>query len=89
MMVKRHKPKQAKPFLKRLEDMTEPELSDHFVKVMHAVDDRQPDDVLGSMVITFMENGISQYVASVDPETAPDSLRELADRLERRQTVER
>ena len=88
-MAKRRKPKQPKPHLKRLEDMNEPELAEHFSSIMESVDDRQPDDVIGSLVVTFMGNGISQYVASIDPETAPDALRELADRLERRQTVKR
>lgn len=88
-MAKRRKPKKPKPHLKRLEDMNEPELAEHFSSIMESVDDRQPDDVIGSMVITFMGNGISQYVASIDPETAPEALRELADRLERRQTVKR
>lgn len=88
-MVKRKRPKHPKPHLKRLEDMNEPELRAHFADIIESVDDVQPDDVIGSMVITFMENGISQYVANIDPETAPDALRELADRLERRQTVKR
>jgi hypothetical protein len=39
--------------------------------------------------VIFQDNGISQYGATVDPETAPQALRELADRLERRQTVKR
>lgn len=83
------RPRTPKPHLKRLEDMTEPELSVHFKTIMQAVDDRQPDDVVGSMVITFMDNRICQYVASIAPDGAPDALRALADRLERRQTVTR
>ncbi len=74
---------------KQLQDMTEPELAEHFRKIMRMVNEQQPEDVIGSMVITFMTNGISQYVASIDPETAPQALRELADRIERRQTVKR
>jgi len=88
-MVKRRSPKIPRPNLKRLEDMPEPELAEHFRSIIKSVDCRQPDDVIGSMVITFMDNGISQYVASIDPETAPDALRELADRLEQRTTVKR
>ena len=60
-MAKRRKPKQPKPHLKRLEDMNEPELAEHFSSIMESVDDRQPDDVIGSLVVTFMGNGISQY----------------------------
>lgn len=74
---------------KRLEDMTEPELTEHFKSIMRLIQKMQPDDVIGTMVITFMTNGISQYVASIDPDTAPQALRELADRLERREAVKR
>jgi len=88
-MIKRHKPRRPRPDLKQLQDMTEPELARHFNRIMLTVDDQQPDDVIGSMVISFMTNGISQYVASIDPETAPAALRELANRIERRQTVKR
>ncbi len=35
------------------------------------------------------EHSNTQYVASVEPETAPQSLRELADKLQKRETVER
>lgn len=86
---KRAVPKRPKPHLKLMKDMTEPELGRHFKRIMFDVDEQQPDDVIGSMVITFTDCGIAQYVASIDPETAPQALRELADRLERRETVKR
>lgn len=88
-MVKRRSQKVLRPHLKRLEDMTEPELAQHFRRIIDEVERRSPDDVLGSMVITFMKNKIVQYVASVDPYSAPNALRELANRLERRQIVDR
>lgn len=69
--------------------MTEPELSKHFSNLMQLVDDRQPDDVIGTMIITFQKNGISQYVSTVDPVTVPAALRELATRLQRRESVTR
>lgn len=69
--------------------MTEPELSKHFANLMQLVDDRQPDDVIGTMIITFQKNGISQYVSTVDPVTVPAALRELATRLQRRESVTR
>ena len=48
-MAKRRKPKRSKPHLKRLEDMNEPELAEHFSRMMESVDDRQPDDAIGSL----------------------------------------
>lgn len=50
---------------------------------------RQTPDTIGSMLVIFQDDGITQYGATVDPETAPQALRELADRIERRQTVKR
>lgn len=49
----------------------------------------QTPDTIGSMLIIFQDDGITQYGATVHPETTPQVLRELADRLERRETVKR
>lgn len=73
----------------RLQDMTEPELAKFFNGLMAWLQSRKPSDVIGWMLIGFQDDGISQYVASIDPSTAPAALRELADRLERRETVTR
>ena len=73
----------------RLQDLTEPELREFFDGLMEMLQICKPDDVIGWMLIGFQDDGISQYVASIDPETAPQALRELADRIERRETVKR
>lgn len=69
--------------------MTEPELSFHLNKQIRFIKSCETDDTLGSMLVIFQDDGITQYGATVDPETAPQALRELADRIERRQTVKR
>lgn len=72
-----------------LKDMTEPELSAHLSKQLAFIKSCQTPDTIGSMLIIFGDNGISQYGATVDPETAPQALREVADRIEKRLTVKR
>lgn len=74
---------------KLLKDMTEPELSEHLNKQLRFIRRCHTPDTIGSMLIVFQDNGISQYGATIHPETAPAALRELADRLERRETVKR
>ena len=69
--------------------MTEPELTEHLNKQLRFIKSCQTPDTIGSMLIIFQDDGITQYGATVDPETAPQALRELADRLEKRQTVKR
>lgn len=69
--------------------MTEPELSAHLSKQLRWIKACQTDDTIGSMLVIFQDDGITQYGATVDPETAPRALRELADRIEARQTVKR
>lgn len=74
---------------KEMQDMTEPELSEHLGKQLRFIKSCQTKDTIGSMLVIFQDNGICQYGATICPSTAPQSLRELADRLERRQTVTR
>ena len=74
---------------KLLRDMTEPELSAYLAELLHYIKSRHTEDVIGSMLIIFQDDGITQYGATVDPETAPEALRELADRIESRTTVKR
>lgn len=69
--------------------MTEPELSEHMRKQMMFVKACQTPDTIGSMLVVFGDNGITQYASSIDPETAPQALRELADRIERREALKR
>ncbi len=72
-----------------MQHMTEPELSVHLSKQLRFIKACQTDDTIGSMLIIFQNDGITQYGATIDPETAPDALRELADRIEKRQAVKR
>ena len=74
---------------KQLKYMTEPELSAHLTKQLRFIKSCQTKDTIGSMLIIFQDDGITQYGSTVDPETAPQALRELADRIEQRQTVKR
>lgn len=74
---------------KLIKDMTEPELSEHLSDQLRFIKSCQTSDTIGSMLIIFQDDGITQYGATIDPETAPQALRELADRLEKRQTVKR
>lgn len=73
----------------QMQYMTEPELAEHLNRQLRFIKSCQTSDTIGSMLIIFQQDGITQYGATVDPETAPQALRELADRIERRQTVKR
>ena len=74
---------------KLMEDMTEPELGDHLRRQLKYIKACQSEDTVGSMLIIFQKDMITQYGATVDPETVPQALRELADRIEKRETVKR
>ena len=75
--------------MRRMRDMTEPELREYFNLLMAATQSLMPPDVLGFMIVCFQSDKITQYAASIEPEGAAQALRELADRLERRETVKR
>lgn len=75
--------------MRLMQDMTEPELRDYFNLLMSATKSIMPPDVLGFMIICFQEDKITQYASSIEPDGAVQALRELADRLERRETVKR
>lgn len=75
--------------MKLMQDMTEPELKEYFNLLMSATKEVMPPDVLGFMIICFQADKITQYAASIEPEGAIQALRELADRLERREAVTR
>lgn len=74
---------------KLMQYMTEPELAEHLKKQLRFIKSCQTSDTIGSMLIIFQDDGITQYGSTVDPETAPQALRELADRIEKRQIVKR
>lgn len=73
----------------QMQHMTEPELAEHLNRQLRFIKSCQTSDTIGAMLIIFQTDGVTQYGATVDPETAPQALRELADRIERRQTVKR
>ena len=77
------------PDEQQLQHMTEPELAAHLNLQLSFIKKCQTDDTNGSMLVIFGADGITQYGATLDPETAPQALRELADRIERRETVKR
>lgn len=72
-----------------LKDMNQQQIGEHLTKQLRFIKSCQTPDTIGSMLIIFQDDGISQYGATVDPETAPQALRELADRIERRESVKR
>jgi hypothetical protein len=72
-----------------MKHMTEPELSMHLTTQLKFIKYCQTPDTIGVMLIIFQDDGIAQYGATVNSETAPQALRELADRIERRDTVKR
>ena len=74
---------------KLMKDMDEPTLKKYFNGLMSMLQSLKTPDCHGFMLIAFQDDGITQYASSIDPMTAPDALRELADRLERREDVKR
>ena len=74
---------------RRMLDMNPEELNAHLKHQIRFIHGCQTEDTIGSMLIVFGTNGIGQYASTVDAECAPAALRELADRLERREMIER
>lgn len=72
-----------------LKDMDEPTLRHHLNEQLTFLLHSETEDTLGTMLIIFGDNGISQYGATRRLTNIPQALRELADRLERNETVER
>ena len=64
-------------------------ISEHLSKQLSFIKECQTPDTVGSMLVIFQDDGITQYGATIDPETAPAALRELADRIEKRTSVKR
>lgn len=75
--------------MRLMKDMTEPELREYFNLLMSATKSVIPPDCLGFMIVVFVDDGITQYASSVQREGAIEALRELADRLEAGDTIER
>lgn len=72
-----------------MKDMNEPELKAYFNALMDLIKTVTPPDVTGFILVQCTDQGIAQYASSLKREGAIDALRECADRLERRDTVER
>jgi hypothetical protein len=82
--------------MKRIEDMTEPELRAYFKRLARIVEDQLPagpgprGKCLFFLIVTdTIEPGIGQYVSNVERSGAIKLLRETADRLESREDVTR
>ena len=77
--------------MKRIEDMTEPELRDLMNRVARAVERELPPVEPRSMfvVLVFDDPRIAQYVSSCQRSDIITAMRECADRLERKQDVRR
>lgn len=74
---------------RRMLDMTPEELDAHIKHQIRFIHACQTEDTIGSMLIIFGTDGVGQYASTVDSQCAPAALRELADRLERREMTER
>lgn len=74
---------------RRMVDMDQEELDGHLKHQIRFIHACQTEDTIGSMLIVFGADGVGQYASTVDSECAPAALRELADRLERREMIER
>ena len=78
--------------MKRLEDMTEPQIGRLMTTAARAVE--LAAEVTGVerplfVLLVFKDPKVAQYVANCDRASVVAALREAADRLERRQDVER
>lgn len=78
--------------MKMLQDMTEPELKSLLNEIcaqIVAVSERRETEKLYFALLLFNDPGIAQYVCNCDRGDVIKAMRETADRLEKRDTVER
>lgn len=82
--------------MKLLCDMTEPELGEYFTRLARLIESELPPGPSknGTCMFTLLvwdtlEGGVGQYVANAARPGMIKMLREVADRLERRQDVTR
>lgn len=78
-----------KPLPALLQDMTEPELAEHMNRMLRYIHSCETEDTLSSLLVIFQTDKITQYGATRKLSNIPQALRELADRLERKDTVQR
>ena len=79
---------------KQRRDMTEPELQAYFQLLGEATESVLPPgpsrhDKALFVLVVFDDPGLAQYVSNAEREDVIKALREMADRLERRQDVPR
>ena len=81
--------------MKRLEDMTEPELSDLLEACAKAVDEVLKAKVIPLthrhqfVLVVFDDPKIAQYVSSCERESMIEAMSETADRLSKKQNLPR
>jgi hypothetical protein len=78
--------------MRRLEDMTEPELAELMHAVCVAIEAAAGYMDVGKpqfAVLVFNDPAVAQYASSCSREDMIKAMRETADRLERRETLER
>ncbi len=78
--------------MKRLEDMTEPELADLMRAFGSAIKRTSVEAGIGRpqfVLLLFNDPAVCQYIASIERDGAIKAMRETADRMERKETLER
>lgn len=76
--------------MKQLEDMTEPELRELTNRILNAIKDRLPKGTCFTVLFwPFGQPGIGQYGSNAQRADMIAGLREVADRLEKKQDVPR
>ena len=74
---------------KLLKDMDESEMRKHIVLQLSLLQCVATPDTLGHLLVILQDDGNAQYCGTVDLKSVPSALRELADRIERQDTVTR
>lgn len=80
--------------MRKLIEMTEPELKDYMSGMAALIDSVMPasDNERGKslfVLLVFDDPGLAQYVSSCDRENMVQALREAADRIESREDIPR
>lgn len=78
--------------MKYLRDMTEPEIRDLMTGLAQGIQSKCMDQLEGRplfVLLLFNDPEVAQYIANCQRSDCIKALRECADRLERKETVER
>src|SRR5688572_5011326 len=72
-----------------MKDMTQQQLDKHISRQLRFIRHSETPDTIGSMLVIFTDSRITQFASTLDPATPniPQALRNLADRIERREYV--